>query len=286
MEKFVVLADARSGTHFFESIINQHLDIICFHEIFSGMKEDHFFEYLLKALQKDRNRVIPTFWPEVYDEYLTNFFSKYSGYKAVGMDIKYYQTGWVPGLFQILGRRGFKIIHLTRKNILKHAIAWIVHTQRDKLKRNMHETKQVSPVKVQLELSTLIPELERRRQLVQEYRVFLSEDFNVIEICYEDCFDNPELISQTVSPSVLNRVYDFLNIEDRRYDMETPYVKGNPGLLRDLVKNYDELVDFLLQARQKNSIRIIHYSATIIMILLNSFPKQSSMHRRMRTRNT
>ena len=245
MEKFVIVADARSGTHYIESIMNQHPDIQCFHEIFSSIKQPHFFHFLLEVIQEEETNVIPTRWPTIFEKYLAYIFSQYPNHIAVGMDIKYYQTSWVSNLFGILNRNQVKVIHLIRKNILKHQISWILHTMRKKLGREFHEAVKVPPVKLHVQLDTLIPELEKRHEKNTWWSRFLSKNFQCLEIYYEDCFDNPELLSQTITPSVLDKVYDFLSIEDRRYDLQTRFVKTNPGLLRDLVSNYEELVDLL-----------------------------------------
>lgn len=246
MKKFIVLADARSGTHYFESIINQHPEIQCFHEIFSGFEPSYFFHFLLEKINVSNHNVHPSYWPDIFDSYLSNIYSQFLNHKAVGMDIKYYQTSWVFNLFEILKQHDVRIIHLMRKNILKHHIAWILHTQRNKLGRKFHETKKVTPVKLHINLQTLILELQNRRDKIEWYKRFLADsNLEHMEIYYEDCFDNPEQLSQTMTPFVFDQVYDFLNIDDIKYDLKTEYVKTNPALLCELVANYKEIVDLL-----------------------------------------
>lgn len=245
MEKFIVFANARSGTHFFESIINQHPEIQCFHEVFSKIETHHFFHFLNQKIKENEGNIIPSSWPSLFGSYLDEVYSHHSGFKAVGMDIKYYQIPWVPDLLGILKEKKIKVIHLIRKNILKHFIAWETHRMREQLGRKFHETKRVQPVKIQVPLNTINQELEKLRDTLNSYQNLLSNNFEYLEVAYEDCFDNPDLISQQIAPNVLDSVYDFLKIEDRTYDLKTDYVKSNPGLLSELTENYDELVEHL-----------------------------------------
>ncbi len=247
MNHFIVFADARTGTHYFESILNQHPDIQCFNEIFSHIQPHHFFHFLLEEIKTDPAKIIPFQWHQVFGRYLDFVYAHFGdGPHVVGMDIKYYQMDWVPGLMDVLKKKKVKAVHLIRKNYLKHNIACYLHSIREQLGRQFHETQKVKPVKVDVNLQTLIDDLQRRQKTIDHYGQYIKKYLPCLDVYYEDCFDNPEMISQVMAPSVLDRIYDYLGIERRLYDMKTDYIKSNPGTLRDLVNNYDAVVDCLV----------------------------------------
>lgn len=62
----------------------------------------------------------------------------------------------------------------------------------------------------------------------------------------EDCFDTPEIDSQTIIAPVLDNLFDFVGVGRNGCDeFKTDYVKSNPGKLCDLLINYKEVEDLL-----------------------------------------
>ena len=65
------------------------------------------------------------------------------------------------------------------------------------------------------------------------------------EIYYEDFFTNSESESDTIIPWVLDRIYDFVGIQNKGHKLETPLKKTNPNDLSLLIENFEEVADFL-----------------------------------------
>ena len=60
-----------------------------------------------------------------------------------------------------------------------------------------------------------------------------------------DFFENPENESNTIRKDTLDRIFNFLDISDHRYDLFTSFKKTNPNNLRDMIENYDEIKNLL-----------------------------------------
>jgi hypothetical protein len=116
---------------------------------------------------------------------------------------------------------------------------------RQKLGRAMHGTSEVAPVKAVLN-ANLLSDLEELKSETENFTRIFSENFSTLELYYEDLFDDHLSESDSVKRSALNRIYDFLDIQERRFDLKTDLRKTNPIMLKDLIGNYDEVAGFLM----------------------------------------
>ncbi len=251
MEKFAVIAKMRSGSQFFESILNAHPDIYCYGEVFSSGSEmtpnkRNFYSFWLDRIKEDNKNVFPLYKSEIIGEFLTYLYTDLPKKKAIGIDIKYFQLELenLQFLLQPIKQHNVKIIHLIRRNILKHYISIYLHLNRGLYGRKMHDTIKVEPVKVEVK-PTIIDELNKLKESRDYYAKLLSRNFEYFELYYEDFSENADQDLNTIMPNVLNQVFDFLNIQNRDYDLRSKLKKTNPAKLCDLIANYDETVNIL-----------------------------------------
>ncbi len=250
MEKFVLVATQRSGTVFFESVINRHPHIYCYPEVLlslSYQSEWNFYNFWLEKVKQDESNITHPAMLRNFELYLNHIFNSVPGKKAIGIDIKYDQFPQILNIFHTLKKNDIKIIHLVRKNVLKTYLSSVLNWNQRSLNRLAHGRKGVSSVKVKIKPGNyLVQELERRKNEFAHYRNFFHKNkFKCLEINYEDFFDNSNSESSTIVSPVLNQIYEFLCIKEKRYDLTTDLKKTNPNKLAELIENYDEIVDFL-----------------------------------------
>jgi len=184
----------------------------------------------------------------VLDQYFDYIFNSIEGKKAISIDIKYNQHNVIPNQMVILKKKNVKVIHLVRKNILKTFISQELNDKAKEIGRKSHGTKAVRPVKITFKLNDhLLAELSRLENMIINFREILTRNFDCLEIYYEDLFYDINIENTTICQNVLEQVYSFLNISDKRYDLSTDLRKTNPNQLSDLIDNYDEVRNFLEQ---------------------------------------
>jgi len=177
-----------------------------------------------------------------FDEFLEFIFNSQPDKLAIGIDIKYNHFIYIPNIIGLLRKHEVQVLHLVRKNLLKTLISCVLNEQKAVLKRKSHGTQKVQPARVHLKPDkNLINELRRRRKQIDDYRKLLSTHLRCLEIYYEDFFTNSASESDTIAPLVLEKVYDFLDIQDKQYKLETSLRKTNPDDLRLLIENFEEV---------------------------------------------
>jgi hypothetical protein len=150
---FALIACQRAGAHLFADIVNSHPCVAFFAEPFTRLpKWTHWCNYV-RTLPPDR---FPALFAkdamDLLDQYVQAIrcdvdqdVEAYGGYKlplrAIGLDVKYNQLRAVTSLLADLGSppvlldyfcsRGFRIIHLVRKNIVHNALSLLVAKYRN-----------------------------------------------------------------------------------------------------------------------------------------------------------
>jgi hypothetical protein len=242
--RFLITAMMRSGTHFLKSVLNGHPGIHSCREVLPSIGPEQFHSFLIEKISEDARNILPQNRPRMFDEFLGNIFSSFPNKDAVGIDIKYYQYDWIPGMLQILKRNNVRIIHLRRRNALKHLISIYLHSKREILARKMHGTKDLDPVKVTFN-KDVVKDLHSLNGKAESFSHAFYGRLKCLEFYYEDCMPDSTMSAETINRSVLDRLYDFLEINERRYDMKTKLRKTNPGTLQDLIPNYNDVIGFL-----------------------------------------
>lgn len=250
MEKFVVAATQRSGTAFFGSVLNKHPEIYLFSELFLdyAYKDDpnNFYNFWLKKIMEDNINITYRYRINNIRNFLLHEYNSVENMTAIGIDIKYTELQRIPEIIFLMEELNIKVIHIVRKNILKTYISNYLNNMKQQLKRSAHGKKKVPAVKVYIKPdNALIHELERRRNEINYFSNVFSKNLLCLEINYEDLFENSQSQSETIVSQVLDQIYDFLCVQERRHDLITNLKKTNPNKLTELIENYDEVADFL-----------------------------------------
>lgn len=248
MEKFIVLATQRSGTRFFETVLSDHPKIQCYGELLLWMdyhNPDNFFHYWRNKVLESAKFITPPFEAVAFKQYLDDLFTQNNDMQAVGLDIKYDQVGVIPNELPILQEKFKKAIHLIRCNLLKTLISLELNRRKEEFARAAHASQKYASARITLLMNEgILGGLKDRKRQILNFREYLSNHYDTIEIYYEDFFGNGNGASNTIKKEVLSQVYDFLGVKSC-FDVKTDLVKTNPNRLVDLIENYEEVKLFL-----------------------------------------
>jgi hypothetical protein len=88
MEKFVVVAETKSGTQFFETVPANHPCIHMYYEVFSSIARKDFHYFWLQEIKEDDRNIFVQRGPEIFDEHVSCIFNGISARRAAGIDIE------------------------------------------------------------------------------------------------------------------------------------------------------------------------------------------------------
>jgi len=250
LEKFAVVSTPRSGSVFFGRILGSHPRIQCYPEIFhpdNYTADWSFYFFWLQKVREDGYNLTHFRTGSILAEYLESIFSDHNDVMATGVDIKYNYFGLFPGQTKIIKQAIPKALHLIRRNILKTMISFELCERRKELGRRSHGTEKVPPVKLTIRPDRqLLEKLELRKDEIDRFRKALKNEFETLEIFYEDFFPPSASESSTTAPAVLKQIYEFLAIEEENLPVSTNLKKTNSDHLSDLIENYEEIRSFLV----------------------------------------
>lgn len=242
MQKFVLLADRRSGTTLVIDCLNGLATVSCEKRAFGIDKKIEnpdenrhsglFFLYRSETLGRKIR-----FWVDrqgLIREFLDARIFKATGPEdALGFRLIYNKDEQHPEILNCLRNSGTKIIHLVRENVLKTHISYLTAPL-----HKMHhprEGAEIKTVKLHVDPATILTDLRKRNRRISEKRKTL-QGFDVLEVTYESFVADRDAEAQRIQPFLgLNEVAPF----------QTDLVKINPDSLADIVENYDEIADVL-----------------------------------------
>ena len=116
---FVILFDGRVGSTHLVSTLNQHSNILCYHEIFADNKheERHSFQSFL-----NRDSVLSKTWLDAMNS-IDPFLSNSEKIGAFGFKVKISDIIGLDDFADFLVTNNFKVIHLYRRNIIKSLVS-------------------------------------------------------------------------------------------------------------------------------------------------------------------
>jgi hypothetical protein len=211
--KFVIFAQGRTGSELLRSLINCNPLIDCQDEIL------------------DRR----VFFPKTFLEgRCASSKKQVYGFKVKIYQLTRYQRIQDPGGFvSDLHQGGWKIIHLWRRNLLRHTISGLVARQR----KIYHHKKSDGPQ----ELGKIPVDCERLLSKMKERGAYLLQERQILgalphlPIVYED-----DLLPAQNHQGALDRVFDFLRVPS--VPVETQHARVTPSRLSSFIENYEELV--------------------------------------------
>ena len=242
MDKFILLADRRSGTTLVIDCLTGHPGITCAKRAFGQEKkirnptENHhssdFYLYRTGSLSNrckyflHKKQLIKTFLDE-------NIYAPRPGIRAAGFRLIYDMVGIFPELVEIANEENIKVLHLIRENVLKTYVSSV--TARIHKMHHPREGDRVQSVKVHLDPAKMLQSMKTRTQRIEAMRARFST-CPYMETTYEEFTANRD--SETA------RILPFLGIDDMR-ELHSDLVKINPDSLEDIIENYAEIQDTL-----------------------------------------
>ncbi len=140
-----------------------------------------------------------------------------------------------PAIFlQKLQKDGWKIIYLRRKNKLNHALSNLIENQRGAAHKK--DTIKES-IQIHVNPEQLINMINKRLEN-DKYETQILSGLKYLPITYEEDLENPELHQTTV-----DNILDYLKL--KRRPTSTDLKKINTFKLKDLILNYDEVINIL-----------------------------------------
>jgi LPS sulfotransferase NodH len=253
MIKFLIITQPRSGSSFFTSCLNSHSQIYCprgslftkhnvsplkrFKPGFLTVdrKKSPYYKYRSGSFRRQiahrfrRNKLI--------HEFLSEWYARYQNYEAVGFKVNYSQISRYPATISWVKQNDVKIIHLVRNNLLKRHVSNKIAIARDQ----HHSRKPLKPIKVYIDPEILLDDFRRRQKRFDKYRK-LFRDFPFLEVSYESMVAD--------KGTETGKVLKFLGIE-QVMPLTTDLVKVNPDSVEDLIENYDEVEQTLINTEFK-----------------------------------
>jgi LPS sulfotransferase NodH len=211
--KFIILSRSRTGSNLLLSYLNNHPNIVANHEIFQRPSK------------------------KGYEKILNKQFKMYpKSIKAVGFKIFYnHPLGEENNELwsELVNMKELYVLHLKRKNILRTLISLKLALVSDTwVKYSSEHSKKKSVTFTKSELMEGFIQTKNWEMRGEE----MFNDHPLLTIWYE------ELISESVE--TFNNITDFLNLEPS--EVNTYLKKQNPEKSRNLISNYDELINGFL----------------------------------------
>lgn len=257
VERFIVLCGARTGSNMLCSALNSHPRIVCFREVFNFLHPEAI-DYHVDGYEPRSAGDLELRERDPVGYARTRLFGQDAGTtSAAGFKYMYDHVWGYPGLLEALqADRDLRVVHLMRRNGVRaflsykmafatgewqrpkrrpfamrlgHAVTHpleAVSTQAQKMRARISPPDQRIVLDPEECVAYIRTRDEQQRHFVD---VFAGHAFH--DVWYEDVLADrqPEF----------GQVQEFLGVEATTLVEEVE--RQNPGTLRELVKNYDEL---------------------------------------------
>jgi LPS sulfotransferase NodH len=161
--------------------------------------------------------------------------------KAAGFKVNYSQIKKYSATISWVKQNDVKIIHLLRKNLLKRLVSHKIANARNLC----HSTEAVEPIKIYIDPTVLKEDFRRRKKRFTRYRKRFIDVFNIpyLEVAYESLVTDYD--------KQIHQVLKFLDV-DIRVSLTSKLVKVNPDSLEDIIENYSEVKQTLMNTEFEN----------------------------------
>jgi LPS sulfotransferase NodH len=128
-------------------------------------------------------------------------------------------------------KRGWKLIYLQRRNLLRHSLSRLVAKQRNKFHHKSNGKLNLQ--KVPIDTNLLLQEMETRKKYLEREKKML-ENIDCLQIVYEN-----DLLYQENHQDTADRIFNFLGFES--VSVKTNFQKLTPQRLSDFIENFEEV---------------------------------------------
>lgn len=228
MIKFVVNGDSRTGTHFLQSLLNDHPDITCYWDIFWNQDETPLGYVSYRSKFGTHSRFNPFNRNKVLFTFLDDHYAASEEIGAAGFILKTITVQHHPKILKWMKRNRVKVIHLVRQNHLMREVA--LELRRTRVMAG-HATSPYTYRKVHMNIDGLVQRLAYSEKKIQKHRKRLA-GMDVLEVRYESLVnDQVERVSHILQFLQVATVAG-LTSEFHKTEQESP---------RNMIDNYEEV---------------------------------------------
>jgi LPS sulfotransferase NodH len=231
--RFVIVAAARTGTNLLRSLLKHHEGCLCGNELFNPTEI--------------ANKSIP--WPEIPDAQRTRLLalrqadpvafwdelcvaSLSRGYRAVGFKLLYSQgLSQKPLLDRLTADRTIRIIHLTRRNLLRRLLS-----ERQAYATNQWAIGRGSPPNTRPQVTITIGDIMKSIDTVEAHQAaydLMFKDHPVLRFVFEDFVERPQHVAA--------RAAEFLGLPPFSGSMTIMFQKTGTDDLAQALIGFDDL---------------------------------------------
>jgi len=219
---FIIFGQGRSGSNLLRALLNSNPQIFCDNEIFNPV-------FVAKKPLFDR--LVIRFFPLMH----VGKMRQHSGAKIYGFKLFTFHHKLSENIVEKLYNRGWKIIHIQRKNTLKQLFSRLIGLQSKVYVRRGNtpapkETYLLDPQRVILALN------RRNEQLESELRTLKNKEcFTVV---YEDDLRDKNRWNKTGE-----RIFKFLGLDP--VEVTSQISVTDPRADAERIENFDEIITYL-----------------------------------------
>lgn len=219
--KFIIFAHWRTGSTLLADLLNSHSDITCEREI------------LLPFINSRIRKII---FPYLY----IKGRSVKAKTKVYGFNLKLYQLNYIltklhgdPKSFMInLHRRGWKIIHLKRINVLRQTISHLVSQSRKQWE--CYVNKPTIHTRIKIDCDSLI-----RQTRMNE--LFSAAEERLLDNIPHVTVDYGNVLSRSIDHQrTADKIFKYLNLSSM--PVKTKLERVSSEVLSDMIENYEDVV--------------------------------------------
>lgn len=233
---FCILATQRSGSTWLVSLLDSHPQVKAFSELFIGEPfahrsdeylpwSDEFLSLFYEFEQRHGGMSIVRVFQ--YLEILGNYPGEH---RAIGFKLMYSQLAKRPEILLKLISDRYRVINLVRDNPLDIIIS------KANLRRSgsPHFKKEQTLSAIDLDPVRLLKDLEKQHRKTQFMRNVLNLlPLQVLNITYESLCDDQQ--------AVIDSVLKFLNVDNKKVDLNSELKKISKGQYSQKIKNFEEI---------------------------------------------
>ena len=240
--KFVILTNPRNGSTWVGDVLNNMEDIVCYDELFTNPLYRKEKGYKNTKAFKDRLEISPSWYFYKYKRpflkkgplSLIGFLDKRLGSnKFGGFQLMAKQMMKHPTTCFYLLIMGVKIVRLKRENYLDIAVS----QETMKHRKRGHQREAAEQISVHMDPEATLKEIRKCAfwdKVTDLFcRVMPMKTYNVT---YEHLKENPD---------EWEKIVKFITGKKLHVKVESRYVKSNTADKKFIIKNYQELADYL-----------------------------------------
>lgn len=247
----ILLARQRSGTGALGNVLDQQPKVKYLGEVFHDQRlnEDvNFFNFMMKKVADSPNQALPSNRSQQLKDFFSFVQEIHPGKERIIIDVKYRSLHHINGFWhgpremptfiRMSREMGLSIIHLTRRNFIKTYVSGLLA----EMNKVWHATSaaEIKVNTIKVDTGRLLNYLNATRNEVEFVTGFLRNYSNVLQLEYEDIFDDRGFIKSEHEEKIAGfcGLSEFLRIAP-------PFIKQTSNQLQDVIENYQDVADTL-----------------------------------------